>query len=79
VRPIFPGLLLLVDELEIGFVYQRGRLQRRVALPPSPLLVGALPELGVNLIVEIAAGLPLSLLKAVEQLRDGVAGWVVHW
>ena len=76
-RAVLPTDPILVDQPQIGFVNERGRLQGVVAPLPTQIACRACPQISVHQIEEIVARLnvPTSPGAQQERPRSGFAGW----
>ena len=79
VRAVLPTRPILIDEPEVGFVNERGRLEGVVAPLPAQIGCRAPPQVLVNQLEEIVARLHVATPPGAQQdrPRSGVADrWV---
>ena len=70
VRPVFPGRIGMVDELEVGFVHQRRGVERVVFALEIALLARQLVELVVDQRQQLLEGLAIAVAVVLQQLGN---------
>jgi hypothetical protein len=64
----------LVDQLEIGLMEERGRVQSFVSVPAAPLPGSETVELVINQGKQLVEGLPVSSPELVEEVTNALLG-----
>jgi hypothetical protein len=72
-RPVLPVHAPLIDEAHVGFVHERGGLQRMSGPLPPQVRGGAAAQLGIDQTHGALTSVEVSCRPGVEELRD-VAG-----
>jgi hypothetical protein len=76
--PVLPARVALVDELEIRFVYERGRFERMARPLALQIRSGERTELAVHHRHEFVGGVTISVTQTEKTLRCMMCGLILH-